>query len=672
MKHLSLPLAAAILLSATNAAADDSQAPAMVVTATRLTPAPVGNPVYVIDRTAIEASPARSLSELLASVPGVSVRQLTGVTGSEGTIDLRGFGAAASVNTLVLVDGRRLNDVDLESTSLAGLPLANIERIEVQPGGGSVLYGDGASGGTINIVTRRASRNGGSASIAAGRFDSREALASLQLAGADSSLGLFAQHQETDGYRDNGALRRENGGLNLRHRMGQQELFVFTQGSRVDSGLPGNRTVDPTLGVDDLHGNPRGTDSPNDWAEEERTQTVAGWQAGVSDGLTLIIDGSQRYKHQRSFFDYGGGYSDYTDTVLGTLALTPRLQLDYGTGGLDHHLQAGVDFYRTDYTSKRGLTTVSSPVHTIGIDAESRSAYLLQTSRWQHSALSLGARQTRGRQQARDLFDATAPGAAFESQAAADRQAHDEEMYEAGLSQELQPGLTVRAGASRSVRFGTVDETFESDASFLRVFSPLLPQVGHNLEASLEFVREGLRLTATGYRQRLRNEIAFDPVSYTNNNLDPTQRDGFTLALSRSLPFGFSVDAALTRQEARFRSGPDAGNTVPLVPEHLSYAGLGWQATPLWRLSLSDTYTGSKFFDNDSSNDFGAKIPGYHRLDAKLALRWQALRASLGAYNLTDEDDHVDYAARSVITAGRYKAYPLPGRTWRLELGADF
>lgn len=671
MKHLSLPLSAAILLT-TTAFADDSQAPVMTVASTRLTTAPVGSPVYVIDRAAIESSPARSLSELLGSVPGVSVRQLSGTTGSEGTIDLRGFGAAASVNTLILVDGRRLNDVDLESTSLAGLPLSNIERIEVQPGGGSVLYGDGASGGTINIITRRATRTGGGASIAAGSDDSREALATAQLAGDSAALGIFAQHLQTDGYRDNGALRRENGGLNLRGSFAGQEVFLSTQGSRVDSGLPGNRTVDPTLGIDDLHENPRGTDTPNDWAQEERVQTVVGWQSSVTDALTVIVDGSQRNKHQRSFYDYGGGYSDYTDTVLGTLSLTPRLQLDYSTGELRHHLQTGYDFYRTDYTSLRGQAPGTAAVHSIGIDAETRSSYLLQTSSWQQTALSLGARQTRVRQQGRDLFNATAPGGAFDSAAPAGRQSHQEEMYEAGLSQELQPGLTLRAGASRSVRLGTVDEAYEYDASFMRVFSPLQPQVGHNIEGSLEFAHEGFRVTFTGFRQRLRNEIAFNPLTFTNDNLAPTQRSGSTLALGRTLPFGLSLDATMTAQEARFREGPNAGNSIPLVAEHLAYAGLNWQANSLWRISVGDTYTGSKHLDNDQTNDFGAKIPGYHRIDAKLALGWRALHASLGAYNIDNEVDHVDYAVRSVATPGRYKAYPLPGRTWRLEVGADF
>lgn len=678
MKHFSLPLFAVLFSTASLAQASAADAPPadMVVTATRLTSAPVGSPVYVIGREEIESSPARSLSELLTRVPGISVRQLSGNAGSEGTIDLRGFGASASVNTLILVDGRRLNDVDLESTNIGGLPLATIERIEVQPGGGSVLYGDGASGGSINIVTRKATQSGASVSAAVGSYGTREGAATAQLAGETVALGLFGQHVETDGYRDNNSLRRESGGLDLRATFGAQELYLFTQASRLDSRLPGVRTVQASIGLDELHDDPRGATTPNTWADEERTQTVVGWKSNITDRLTLIVDGSQRHKHQKSFFDppFVGGVTTYTDTALGTLALTPRLLLDYATGPLTHHLQVGYDWYRTDYTSKRGLIETTAPRHIIGIDSESDSPYVFQTSHWRKTALSLGARQTRLHQEERDLFDPTAPGSPFDTSGAAPgTQSHQEEMYEAGLSQDIVKGLTARVGASRSVRFGTLDETYEGDPmTFMSVFSPLRPQVGRNVEASLEFARGGHRLTMTSYRQKLRDEIAYDPVNGTNDNIDPTARKGTTLSLSSALTESITVNASMTEQRARFRSGANQGSMVPVVAERLVYADVSWQFLPMWDLTVSDTYSGSKYFDNDRSNTFGQKIPSYNRIDARLGTKWKALAASFGVYNLAGEDDQYDYGAANIFTADRYNAYPLPDRNYRFEIAARF
>jgi iron complex outermembrane receptor protein len=566
MKFSLLPLAAAIAL-ASSVHAETNELPSVAVSASRLDADSAGTLVYVINREQIHQSSARNISELLASIPGLHVRSLSGNPFTEGTIDLRGFGPAAGQNTLILVDGRRLNDVDLSSTDIGGVSISAIERIEVQPGGGSVLYGDGASGGTINIITRHATENSASLNLTAANFDTKGATASAQLAGKAGSLALFGQHMETDGYRDNSDVRRDSLGANLRFNVAPgQEGFLLVNGSRLDSRLPGARTVDPGLNQDDLHDNPRGTTTPNDWADEERHQLVAGWQVKLNDNTTLIIDGSHRLKEQWSFFDYGFGFSDYVDTDLASISATPRLNVVYRTGAMAHELKAGYDWYRTDYSSRRGQTPGAAPIHDIGIDAETSSPYLFQTSRWSDTSVSLGARQSRVKQNSRDVYDAAAPGGAFDSQAAPDSQRFKEEMYEGGISQALSPALTASIGASRSVRLGTVDETYEYDAFFNRVFSPLRPQIGHNVEGSLAFDQKGTRLTATVYRQKLRDEIQFNPVAFTNDNIDPTLRRGITIGASTRLLETITLSGSLTEQRSEFREGANKNNDVPLVP----------------------------------------------------------------------------------------------------------
>lgn len=671
MKLVLLPVAAAMALAST-AHSDTTELPPLVVTASRLSPESAGTLVYVIEQEQIAQSSARNISELLASIPGIHVRSLTGNAGTEGTIDLRGFGPAASVNTLVLVDGRRLNDVDLSSTDIGGVSLSSIERIEVQPGGGSVLYGDGASGGTINIITRQARKNGGSVGLTAASFDTKGATASGQFVAEAASLSLFGQHMETEGYRDNSDVRKDTMGANLRFRVApQQEGYLLANGSRLDSRLAGARLVDANLGIDELHGDPQGTRTPNDWADEERHQLVAGWKAELSDNLELIIDGSQRFKEQWSYFDYGFGFSDFINTELSSISATPRLQFDYTTGAISHGLKVGYDWYRTDYSSRRGQGEHTSPVHDIGIDAETSSPYLFQTSRWQQTTVSMGARKTHVTQSGRDIYDATAPGGAFDSEAAPGSQSFNEEMYEGGISQQLTPALTASLGASRSVRLGTVDESYEYNSFFQREFSPLRPQIGHNLEGSLAYAQGKHRISATVYDQKLEDEIQFSSATFTNDNIDPTQRRGATLGVTSEVVQNVTVNASLTHQRARFRSGPLEGNDVPLVPGNLGHVNVNWQATPMWSVALTDTYTGSQFFENDQSNSFGQKIPSFHRLDTRLGWQWKQLNAALTVSNLADEDDTFSYGVRSG-TVGRYNAYPLPGREYRFDVGMSF
>jgi iron complex outermembrane recepter protein len=108
--------------------------------------------VTVISRRDIEDNPATTLPAILADYAGIAARDLFGNNASNSTVDIRGFGAAAGQNTLVLVDGRRLNDVDLSGVMWSAIPLSAIERIEIVRGGASVLHGAGAVGGVINII----------------------------------------------------------------------------------------------------------------------------------------------------------------------------------------------------------------------------------------------------------------------------------------------------------------------------------------------------------------------------------------------------------------------------------------------------------------------------------------------------------------------------------------
>ena len=77
----------------------------------------------------------------------------TGTTGSLQTVALRG---TKSEQTLVLVDGRPINDPDTGAVDFSSIPVNGIKRIEIVAGGASTLYGSSAIGGVINIITERA------------------------------------------------------------------------------------------------------------------------------------------------------------------------------------------------------------------------------------------------------------------------------------------------------------------------------------------------------------------------------------------------------------------------------------------------------------------------------------------------------------------------------------
>ena len=159
-------LALTALLAQTASAQDspvhqDCVLPPIDVSSSRLGGAGiVGTSTTIITAEDIRRSPAQSLPDILSREPGIQVQNLFGgVNGARSVVDMRGFGASAASNTLILIDGRRITDLDLAGVDLASIPRDSIERIEITRGNsGVVLYGDGAVGGVINIVTKSAAR----------------------------------------------------------------------------------------------------------------------------------------------------------------------------------------------------------------------------------------------------------------------------------------------------------------------------------------------------------------------------------------------------------------------------------------------------------------------------------------------------------------------------------
>ena len=129
-----------------------------------------GASTSIISREDIERSPQATLVDIISRAAGVQTTSFYGgVNGVGTTVDLRGFGVTGASNTLILINGRRQNDWDLPGFDLSTIAKESVERIEITRGNsGAVLYGDGAVGGVINIVTRNGQGAPNQARIEAG------------------------------------------------------------------------------------------------------------------------------------------------------------------------------------------------------------------------------------------------------------------------------------------------------------------------------------------------------------------------------------------------------------------------------------------------------------------------------------------------------------------------
>jgi iron complex outermembrane recepter protein len=198
-------------------------------------------PITVIERHEIEATGRTTLSDLLRELPfnafGTVLDDPNRTNPGQRLLSLRGLGPAY---TLVLVDGQRLpgyaRSFGASATSVSGLPLAAIERVEILRDGASAVYGSEAIGGVVNLVTRRGAQaptlgfQHDHPSAGGGRMRAADLVLGRSLAGGDWLVALQAARQDP--------------------LLATQRRYLIDNAPLSPSGAPGSfRRIDPATGA---------------------------------------------------------------------------------------------------------------------------------------------------------------------------------------------------------------------------------------------------------------------------------------------------------------------------------------------------------------------------------------------------------------------------------------
>jgi iron complex outermembrane recepter protein len=608
--------------------------------------------VTVITTENIKNSTARNIPDLLRSQVGVHVNDITGNSRSF-SVDLRGFGIAATTNTLVLVDGRRINQPDLSGTDWSLISLDRVERIEIIRGGrGSVLYGDNASGGVINIITKQGDGFKVNGDIMVGSYDSFDASASVSGTSGEVSYALSGRYAESDGYRDNSETEFKDLGGNLTWFISDRLNLEFSTDYHKDNArLPGG------ILKSEFDAGVSRTDSmnPKDFADVEDYYFKAGPQIYFLNNSLFKTDIS--YRKRSSVFDatFAGG-TFVGDTDIKTVVFAPQTVFKEKILNRENSLTIGFDFEK----AKEDITNTSvffgfESVGEFDFEKENTGYYLYDEFKpVDNLALSAGFRYDR----AKFRFDPGTPG----------QVTTDEKLYNAGVNYNFHQNSYAYFGYARSFRYPVLDEFFNFTTN--TVNTDLTQQISNDYELGFRYYfSTDFFANINFFFMDTKDEIFFNPLTFANENLDgKTRRQGVELMLSKSFA-NITLQGAYAYTDAEIRSGQYSDNEIPNVARHKANGGVELLIVKNLTLALNGIYVGKRPFDGDFPNNFDDQ-DDYFLLNAKLRYQWKNYSPFINLNNITNEK----YSEYGVLGGfpNEEAFYPSPKFNFLVGVSAQF
>ena len=308
----------------------------------------VTNTVTVITAKDIEEKNYQSVSDALRDVPSVNIIG----DPKDPIIDMRGQGTKAAENVQVLIDGISTGSLDSSHGRMPinTVPVENIEKIEVIPGGGAILYGSGTRGGVINIITKSgAGYKGGSVSSEFTSFGTKKGDVSFGTTVGDFGVGINYTKNDYKGFRDGDESDSEFFEGSLKYKIDENQNITLKY-SRYDENatsperLTKEQLSDPTQS---------GLTSSKDLAmlDVVKDEFNLKYENKINDNLKLDILSFYQESDIETVGTKGSGRIELEDKKVG---FKPKLQLKYGE---NNEIVFGYDFISQEMNRVTGSST---------------------------------------------------------------------------------------------------------------------------------------------------------------------------------------------------------------------------------------------------------------------------------------------------------------------------
>lgn len=578
-----------------------SELPKSVITGNRLAQedfvAPYASEVHNYED--IDKSGAINLYDYLGRFSSVNVMPDSG-NPYQQKIDMRGYGIGDGYqNIVVTLNGRRLNNIDMQPQLLSSIPLASIERIEIIKGSGSVAHGDGAMAGVINIVTR--DLHGVDLSIASGSHSYGQGSIAAGVKQDLFAVQVLADKSQSDGQRKKDVNGKkadsdaENLSIDLKFFPAEGlELRLGKDRTRINTRYGSPLTKQEFNKKPSQAGEP--TWAPGQLNEytmlELKTDTNRlGASYEVNELLSFNLDHSNEKKdsNNKNFLmhdKYQYRTTDLSSTLsLGQLTLSSGIQL------FDGELK---DAAKKAKTTKDNLGYFLQGQYSLGSTSIS-SGLRYEKVKYKHNNTDENFRKK-----------------------------HSLNAWDIGINHQHSESLSIFANIGQGFQAPDIDRLYPYDFSNMpaRNYNQnIKPAKSKNLNLGITHINDRNQLKVTTFYSRLRNEIYYSaaPV-WINTNIDKSHKYGleiqdryqFNDQLAGRINYAWTV-AKIDREDEG--NGKYNGKKLPGVSAHSITAGLDYNVLKDGTLSLTQNWRSRAYAAEDFENNFKQKQKAYNTTD---------------------------------------------------------
>lgn len=660
----------------------------------------------------VQSLPLGKFSDAFFTIPGFFVVNRDGL-GRDPIISTRGFYGGGEAEYLqVLVDGKKLNDVETGLVNWNAVPVNSFDAVEIIRGASSPLYGDAALGGIINIITRKNNTTDRFLSLSGGNNGVFNAQVRSRGVVGDNAYQVYGSSETMKGFREHSNWREFSLGGDVLFPVSEFSSFrILTSNQVTRFGEPGPLTEQEAA----QNRNASSAYYKHDGRDETRSQGSIEFNHSFSPSSSFETSVSYAFKKSdriRTFTNppviidpetyqiIGYDTTQYGDTKqrdlkTNEIGLTLKYHLSTVSGAMRNRLTVGFDgtiglmrnnYYRYFSGFEEDYKRNTPSRDTAVVDGSGSRAkfamYLNDELRVEPFTLTMGVR-----------FDAI----------------HDK--YEGILPQldirakhlALSPKLginyryvttqsytgNVYANVNRSFKAATLDQLFDqrsidagifiptgpgsyffTSQSFPSFSNPLLkPQTGMSYEIGTYqrfSISQNLygELTAAYYQIDMKDEIDFDLVTLSYQNLNNTQHRGIESGAKLYLLPGCTMFLNHTWTSVKFSGGSYNGKFLKGIPKNVSSLGASYQfsfgllTSAMWNF-VSDTY-----LDDDNTQT----LTSYNTGSLRCSYSYSLVTVFVDVYNVMNHQ----YSSTGYLLNGTTYLYPAAGRTIQGGINVSF